>query len=299
MKTTACCLLLSLALLPGGAQAQAPENDPYAAARAIAETEAKFYEMGQAEGTRAAFLAYLAPEAIVFSPGPVSARSVWEKRPAAGLSLKWKPAFIGVAQSGDLAFSTGPAEWRKAKEDEKPFGYGQFVTIWKKQADGAWKVALDVGIEVPGATREEPAETVFSVGEPFAPGVSTEKKAVARMLRNAEAKSANVARTDSTASVIGSANDDVIVLREGVFPAAGKAAATLMLSVGRGALTREKLGGGMSAAGDLVYSYGSYTLKHPEKTERGNYLQVWRAESDGTFKLALDYQSPLPAEEKK
>ena len=280
--------------------ARAQENDPAAAARTIVENEAKFYQLGQDSGTKAAFLEFLADDGIVFNPGPVNGKQDWQKRPDQGISLKWTPVFAAMSRSADLGYTTGPAEWRKGKDDAKPFGYGQFLSIWRKQKDGNWKVALDAGSEVPGPSKSEEApELEYSISEVAEPAPS-DKTAINRLLRNAEGKFATAARTDSTAAILAAASEALRVHREGVFPAVGRDAAALMLSVTRGALAVEKTGGGMSEAGDLAYSYGKYTLTRPEKTERGHYLQIWRMEKDGSaFKLALDYQSPLPPEPKK
>ncbi len=72
-----------------------------------------------------------------------------------------------------------------------------------------------------------------------------------------------------------------------------------MLSVRRGKLTTEHLGGGISAASDLAYRYGRYALAMSQATERGHYLQIWQTDAAGEWKLLLDYQSPLPPEIKK
>ncbi|MDQ6860616.1 MAG: nuclear transport factor 2 family protein [Verrucomicrobiota bacterium] len=288
-----CCLALLLAL-----SATAQESDPAAAARTIVENEGKFYRMGQEQNTKAAFLQFLADDAIIFHPGPINARQEWARRPEKGISLKWRPVFAAISRSADLGYTTGPAEWRKEKDDEKPFGYGQFISIWRKQKDGSWKVAVDVGGEVPGPPKAEETEVEYSLSE--APNSATQPNTTNanRLLRNAEGKFANVARTDSTAALLGSASNSVRVQRDGVFPAVGRDAAGLMLSVTRGTLTHEKLGGAMSEAGDLAYSYGRYAQTHGERTEHGHYLQIWRLEAGGTFKIALDYQAPLPNEQK-
>ncbi len=139
---TAAVVLLALEFAVSRVPAQ--ENAD-AAAREIVEDEGKFYQMGQEQGTRAAFLAFLSDDAIVFQPGPINGKEAWTKRPEKGISLKWRPLVAGMSRSADLGYTTGPAEWKREKEDEKPFGYGQFVSIWRKQKDGGWKVALDVG----------------------------------------------------------------------------------------------------------------------------------------------------------
>ena len=235
-----------------------------------------FTNWARSEGTRAAFLAFLADDSIVFQPGPVNGKEAWKKKPEKGISLTWKPLFGAIARSADLAYTTGPAEWRHNKEDAKPFGYGQFVSIWKKQKDGGWKVALDVGSEVPGPVKTEdvpPLELSFDNEAAGTPGDLASAK---RRLSEAEAKFATAAKADSTIALSEAGSPNLRVHREGVFPAVGRDAARLMLSVRRGNLTLDRLGGAMSAAGDLAYGYGKYSLVRPENTERGHYLQIWR-----------------------
>ena len=75
--------------------------------------------------------------------------------------------------------------------------------------------------------------------------------------------------------------------------------AALMLSVRRGRLTTNHLGGGISAAGDLAYRYGKYALEMSQSTEHGYYLQIWQTDAAGAWKIVVDYQSPLRPEIKK
>ena len=285
-------LLFALALSSG--VVSGAEN-PEVAAQIIVESEAKFYQMGQEQGTRAAFLQFLADDAIVFQPAPTNGKAAWKKRPEKGISLTWKPLFVAMSRSADLGYSTGPAEWRREKTDEKPFGYGQFVSIWRKQKDGTWKVALDVGSEVPGILKtDEAPQLEISLSPDPAPPTAPEQAGALKKLHEAEAKFAAAARQDSTAALLAAASSAVRVHREGVYPAVGEDAAALMLSVRKGQLTTERLGGAMSEAGDLAYSYGRYSLARAEKPERGHYLQIWRTDKYGWWQLWLDYQNPLP-----
>jgi hypothetical protein len=63
--------------------------------------------------------------------------------------LAWQPIFARVSIAGDLGYTTGPWEYKDNIKDEKPSGYGNFVTVWKKQADGSWKFVVDLGISHP------------------------------------------------------------------------------------------------------------------------------------------------------
>ena len=47
---------------------------------------------------------------------------------------------------------------------------------------------------------------------------------------------------------------------------------------------------------DLAYEYGEYTRNRDKANERGIYLCIWRLESDGTWKIALDLLKSAPTE---
>jgi uncharacterized protein (TIGR02246 family) len=61
------------------------------------------------------------------------------------VALSWKPTNVIVAGSGDLAYSTGTYEMNAPDESGKSTtDHGKYVAVWKKQADGSWKVAVDI-----------------------------------------------------------------------------------------------------------------------------------------------------------
>jgi len=60
--------------------------------------------------------------------------------------LFWTPVGGGIAASGDLGYTYGTYEFRSRDKDGKlGSAYGKYTTIWRKQKDGSWKVALDMG----------------------------------------------------------------------------------------------------------------------------------------------------------
>ncbi len=65
-------------------------------------------------------------------------------------SISWAPVVAKASQSGDMGYTTGMYEIRGTGEDGTPrIRRGSYVTIWTRQADGTWKVALDMGTPVP------------------------------------------------------------------------------------------------------------------------------------------------------
>jgi uncharacterized protein (TIGR02246 family) len=77
-----------------------------------------------------------------------------------GVALSWKPTNVTVAGSGDLAYSTGTYEMSAPDDAGKPsIDRGKYAAVWKKQANGSWKVALDIwNTDLPLPTAPSPAE---------------------------------------------------------------------------------------------------------------------------------------------
>ena len=63
---------------------------------------------------------------------------------AAG-DLTWKANNVGIARAGDLAYVSGAYQWKLHDASGKGFvDRGKYLTMWKKQADGSWKVLFDM-----------------------------------------------------------------------------------------------------------------------------------------------------------
>lgn len=62
-----------------------------------------------------------------------------------GLTIEWKPARTEVARSGEMAYTSGSYKMGFQGADGKPaIDTGKYVTVWKKDKLGAWKVAFDI-----------------------------------------------------------------------------------------------------------------------------------------------------------
>jgi ketosteroid isomerase-like protein len=60
--------------------------------------------------------------------------------------LRWQPTRAEILIPGDLGFTTGRYERRaKNKEGKVEVEHGTYVSVWRKQADGSWKIILDTG----------------------------------------------------------------------------------------------------------------------------------------------------------
>lgn len=73
--------------------------------------------------------------------------------------LTWKPDDGHVFESGDFGFSWG--HWQleaPAKDGSLQRRTGQYLTVWRKQKDGSWKVIWDGGAASPQAAGSKKAQ---------------------------------------------------------------------------------------------------------------------------------------------
>jgi ketosteroid isomerase-like protein len=60
--------------------------------------------------------------------------------------LSWTPEVAEVAYYGDMGYTIGTYEYVQGDpEGDFVRSNGTYVTIWSKQDDGSWKVAVDIG----------------------------------------------------------------------------------------------------------------------------------------------------------
>ena len=59
--------------------------------------------------------------------------------------LTWEPFKAEAAKSGDMGYSLG--NWKLVTKDTTMFG--NYYTIWKRQANGKWKFVVDGGNNTP------------------------------------------------------------------------------------------------------------------------------------------------------
>ena len=142
-------LVWTVILVAVPARAQSPDlEDARAAVRAadIAFAEAV------AQRNRELFASFIAEDATFLGGGLTQGRDAivvdWGIFFAAGgpATITWAPHTVEVAASGDLAYTLGEFEVRAAGPDGRPQkSTGTYVSIWRKDSDGSWKVVVDGG----------------------------------------------------------------------------------------------------------------------------------------------------------
>jgi uncharacterized protein (TIGR02246 family) len=62
-----------------------------------------------------------------------------------GPRLTWAPTKAEVLGAGDLGYSVGTSEYRTTAGGQTTVRRGNYLTVWRKQVDGAWRVVYDTG----------------------------------------------------------------------------------------------------------------------------------------------------------
>lgn len=238
-------------------------------------------------GVEASFNKNATPDAIVISAGKaMKVGEVYDPKtkPApADPPLAWWPTFAGIASSGDLGFTTGPVEVGGKRS-------GHYFTVWKKQADGTWKWIYDGGVGAT-ATDEAPA----SASAKYLP-LSTAKprypEGAFAAVRAEEAKLAARAKVDQKAAMLTVLADDGRVHVPQLPPAKDRAAfATVLASYPMSVDLGAPVGGEVSKAGDLAYTYGEVKWAPATGPRSGWYVHVWQNRKEG---WRLVYSQILP-----
>jgi uncharacterized protein (TIGR02246 family) len=109
-------------------------------------------------------VSFYSNDAIVMPPNASAAttkesiRSAWKEMLASpGAAISWRTTKVEVAKSGDLAYVSGTYEETMTDASGKPVkDHGKYVEVWKKQADGSWKVVADIwNSDLPVAAAEK------------------------------------------------------------------------------------------------------------------------------------------------
>lgn len=115
-----------------------------------------------AEGGSEAWASWFAEDGAMMREGQGEIRGRSEIRAAvgsldrAGVSLRWEPLRADIAESGDLGWTTGTYVSEAPGADGGVVrAEGRYVSIWRIQADGAWRVVMDLGTPTETPTEGE------------------------------------------------------------------------------------------------------------------------------------------------
>jgi hypothetical protein len=268
-------LAFAAALLASPAFAQGPADPApvIAAERAFAARAAEV-------GVAPSFAEFSAPDAVVFAPDPVDAHALYVSQPKpkapkeGGSHLAWWPNWAGIARSGDLGFTTGPAEVNGKRTVH-------YFTVWAKQPDGAWRWVYDGGADSDPSHAAGPGAPVQAL--PAGDATGLDPGHAFADVQAAEKHLATAALSDSRAAYKAVLAPDARVQGSAMAPATTPAAVDKELATRAPVIAFSPIGGSASKAGDLAWTYGNAMWG----SDRGHYVRIWQHRG-GAWKLVFD-----------
>lgn len=266
--------LLAAALLLMAASPPPSPSELVAAERAFADH-------ARERGAKAGFLAFAAPDAIMFQGGPVDAKTAiaaWPDGDPPGRPLQWWPEFAGIARSGDLGFTAGPASI--------PVRY---FSVWRRQPDGGWKWIYDGGTplreRLAGGPETRPEFLAVAAGT-----AGSAERALAE-IAPLEAVIAERAATDAKAAHLAFLAEDGLAGGPGHGSKRGRAEQAAALDARPAALRLSHQGGVASAAGDMAFTRGEARWDKDGQGRWGHYARIWQKRPEG-WRLIVDLLIP-------
>lgn len=113
----------------------------------IIDAETNFAKLLKEKGMHDAFIAFADDEAVLMrNNNLIIGKDAIDKRyrNLNSKNLEWKPDFVEVSNSGDLAYTYGKYNFKyKDSLGNDQIDTGIFHTVWKRQDDGSWKFVWD------------------------------------------------------------------------------------------------------------------------------------------------------------
>lgn len=230
--------------------------------REVASAELAFANTAKTKSTKTAFLQYMDSTAVVFDKGNIyNGIQHWNKQEETSGKLLWHPSFFAMSVSGDLGFTTGPWEYRASMQDSVT-GSGQYTTIWIKNKNEGWKFLVDMGVYYKPSLFHQQSQQEFNTLIPSKEPVdilSVEQKFIREFEGNGPAAYKGLLTENSWLNID----------RKQPLQTATAVLSALAALPAKMAFT--PVAGGMSAARDMAYVYG--TIQYEGKKE--NYLRIW------------------------
>ncbi|HEX4781168.1 MAG TPA: hypothetical protein VH301_10465 [Usitatibacter sp.] len=274
--------LLCGVLAAGCAQPGNPSRSLDDDALSLAAAETAFAAQSVREDMRAAFLAHFASDGLFVRGGWTLAHPWLSPRPAPPIVLDWRPVHTEVAGSGELGLSTGPWKLVARGKPEETAVFGQFVSIWRREPGGPWKVIVDLGIGNPQPTFwQQPLEALPQVVPGHLPSMDVQE---------AERQFARVASTTGMASAYERFGSPRMRLyRDDHAPAVGKPLALVLAGDATFAWHVEQVQ--TARSGDFAYARGYCASVVSGSPVAGYFMRAWRAEG-GEWRIVMDVVQP-------
>ena len=253
----------------------------------LISAENYFAATAKEKGIKKAFLAVSDDNTLIFRPGPVNAEKFFKGKPDSSGSLAWEPAFAKIAKSGDWGFTTGPFTYKA--DSAANIVYGDYLSIWKKNPKGVWKLAVDLGVE-----HKKPKSSPALVFQNPKNEIYLKQRSANRLQQREDV----VFSSDRLLGTILKADDQIAwkeflaeesrLLFPGFEPVIGKQAIMDFWKKQGMNLSSEPVKADRSYSGELAFTHGDATIVSKGKSKKYHYVRIWEVQPGYVWNILAD-----------
>ena len=281
-----------LSLLSSSVIAQEPDSS--SALFQMREAERNFAKESVMVGRNASFVKNFAEESVIFTDKWVTnGRQFWKDRKLSPVVLKWEPEFMDISDSRDFGISTGPWEAQEYRPNTAPVSTGYFLTVWKKQSNGAWKVILDAGSTTPAPVGNKHTFTFPAGADKVVPVSGKENiESLVKELSDKEKQNLMAWKNNPVTSTYASfLAPEARMQLNGHLPSINADTIKAWIDHLDRSLTWKSLGAGAASSGDLGFTYGLLEIPGNQKVTTGHYVRIWKKRPGADWNIVLEMLS--------
>ncbi len=242
--------------------------------------------IAKAQGPHAAFSSIIDKTSTFYVPSAVNALNYLNNRPNIPDVLNWEPNFALVSKSLEFGVTSGSMEFQKVGAIKR---YGQYLTIWKRDKKGVWKV--DLRAEVENYGKQTAKDLKFQ--EPDDSWYLKHRSQVRLKQREDIVQSTDqlfsaIAKRDTESAYREFMAEEVRFYYPWQNEIEGKNNVINFIKKQRIDIVTEPLKVGRAYSGEYAYSQGTATIHSKDKAVKFNYLRVWELKDDYQWRVILE-----------
>ena len=223
---------------------------------------------------------------VFFKPAPEPALKYFKNRQNVPDVVSWRPVFAKIAKSNEWGFTTGPISWKNNGMSKK---FGEYLSIWKRDRKGRWKVALRAEIEHPQESREPGIKFVNPENTKY-----FKQKSKVRLnqrediIRSTDRLLSTVLRADNAIAYKEFMTNESRLLLSGFSPQVGQENIIKFLKKNKIDIKTENVSVDRSYSGELAYSYGDAKVLKDNRVQNFYYIRVWELNDNFKWNVLVE-----------
>lgn len=225
-------------------------------------------------------------ESQFFVPSPVNAVNYLKNRPNLPDLLTWQPNFALVSRSLDWGVTSGPMQFQKVGAIKR---YGQYLTVWRRDKKGNWRVHIRAEVENYGKGSPLPLEYF----EPDNRNYLKHRSHVRLGQREEVVKQtdnlfATVLKADTRKGYEEFMAEDARFYFPWQGEIVGRKNIVDLLKKEGIEIETEGNDVGRAYSGEFAYTAGTATVGFKDKVVKFNYVRIWQLTNDYEWKVILE-----------